>query len=113
MVKCVLNYLYSGFAVIHLTGYGVLALQRLVYAEEVGHFVKNVSGKLRNVLVLIVGRVGEGDCDYLLVITSAVQHGDVTNGIAAHQREGVKGLGAENQNVQRVAVITVGMGMKP
>ena len=44
----------------------------------------------------MVGGVGEGDGDDLLVVFPAVQHGDEADGVDPHQGQGVHGLGAQD-----------------
>ena len=89
---------------------GLLVLQRLVDGEEVGHFRVRMLGKSENIPVYVVGGIAEGDRDDLLIGTAVVQHLDGTDGVAAHQRAGMQGLGAQYQYVQRVVVIGVGAG---
>ena len=72
---------------LHVSGHGLLALQRLVDGEEVGHFVKDVVGQLGDVMIGVVSGVGKGDGDDLFVVLAVVQHGDVAHGVAAHQRQ--------------------------
>ena len=91
-------------------GHGLLALQSLVDGEEVGHLVEDVVGQFGDVLVVFIGGVGEGDGNDLLVVLAVVQHGDVADGVAAHQGQGIQHLGAQHQHVQGVAVVAVGAG---
>ena len=102
--------LHGGGPVVHILGHGLLALQGLVDREEVLHLVKEVGGQIHQVVVGVVGGIGEGDGDDLLVVLAAVQHGDVADGVAAHQCEGVDFLRTEHQHVQRIAVVAVGAG---
>ena len=75
-----------------------------------GHLIKEVGGQVHQVLDVVVGGIGEGDGDDLLVVLSPVQHGDVSNGVTAHQGHGVDGLRAHHQHVQGVPVVAVGPG---
>ena len=67
-------------------------------------------GQVHDIAVLVVARVGEGDGDDLLVVLSAVEHGDVPDRVAPHKRERVEHLRAEHEHVERVAVVAVAAG---
>ena len=87
---------------------GFLVFKRLVDAEEVPHFVKNVLRQLVDALVLVVGRVAERDRDDFFVVSAVVDHRNDADGVAAHQRHRLNRLRAEDENVQRVVVVAVG-----
>ena len=58
----------------------------------------------------VVGGIGEGNGNDLVVQLAAVVHPHTTDGVDLHQGHGVDGLGAKHQYVQRVSVVGVGAG---
>ena len=76
------------------------------------HLFKGVAGELADVVVHVIGWVVLADGDDLLVHFAAVLHCDDAYGLAAHQGERLYGLGADDQDVQRVPVVAVGAGDK-
>ena len=91
---------------------GLFALEGLVDSEEVRHFVKNVLRKFGNVLVGIVCRVVERYCDYLIVKCAVVEHRNYADRVAFYECERFDRLGAEDENVEWVAVVGIGTGDK-
>ena len=84
---------------------GLFVFERLIYLEEVHHFLENVLGQLVDVVIGVVGGILEGDGDDLLVEGAAVDHLDDPDGIAVHEGHGIDGLVAEDEDVQGVAVV--------
>ena len=110
MRKRALDDLHGGFAAVYVARNRLFALQCLVDGKEVRHLVKRVVGQIHNIAVFVVARVGEGDGDDLLVVLTAVEHGDIPDRVAPHERERIEHLGAEHEHVERVAVVAVAAG---
>ena len=72
-----------------------------------------MSGQLGNILVFVIIRVVERDRDYLLIELAAILHHYNAYRIAAHKGHGVYLFAAYDHYVERVAVIAVGLGIKP
>ena len=104
-LDALIGYLYRRIASAELFDYRLLALEHLVYTEEVHYLVENMSRQAVDVSVDVVGGVGEGDGNNLVVQLAAVYHAHGADGGDAHQRQRVEGLGAQHQHIQRVAVI--------
>ena len=102
--------LHGGLAAADLVDGGGLVLQVFVNREEVPHFLEEVGGELIDVGVLIIVGVAEGNGDDLFVVAAVVDHRDDTDGIGAHQNQGLDGFRAKDQHVQRVVVVAVGAG---
>lgn len=96
------------FLVLNLFDCGFFVFQRLVNREEVAHFVKDMERKLGNIRVHIVVGIVERDRDDLFVASAVIHHRDHADGVAFHDRHGVDGFGAKDENVKRVSVIAVG-----
>ena len=90
----------------------LLALQLLVNTEEVRHFIKNMSRKLTDIVVAVVGGVIERDSDDLVIGRTVVYHRNNADRIALNQRQRINRFGAKHQNVQRVAVLGICSGDK-
>ena len=89
---------------------GGLVFQSLVDGEEMLHLLDHMGGKLGNVMVAVIGRIVEGNGNDLFVPLAAVEHGNHTDGVGADEGQGCYRLGAEQQYIQRIAVVTVGAG---
>ena len=76
------------------------------------HLIKNMPRQIHDVVIHIIHGVGEGDGDDLFIVFAAVGHGDIADGVAAHQRQRLQRLRAQDQNIQRVVVVAVGAGDK-
>lgn len=103
-----LDDLHRLFLALHLMYCRFFMLQRFVYGKEMSHFIKNVSGELCDIRIHIVVGIVEGDRDDLFVASAVIHHRDHADGIAFHDRHGVDGFGAKNENVKRVSIIAVG-----
>ena len=72
------------------------------------HFLKDVAREGLNAAVCVVGRVLKRDSDYLLIVLAVVKHGDNADRVALHKHKRVNRLVAEQQHVERVAVVRKG-----
>lgn len=84
---------------------GLFVLEHFIDLKKVHHFVENVTGELRNVLIYVVGRFAERDGDDLFVLLAVVEHIDDADGITLHQRRRQNGFAAQHEHVERVAVV--------
>ena len=99
-------------AVVDLLDRRALVFERLIHLEKVHHLLENVLGQFADVPIAVIRRVAEGDGDDLLVQAAAVRHFDDSDGIAPHQGHGIDGRVAEDEHVQRVAVVRQRAGQK-
>ena len=111
-VDAALNDLYRIVLAFYFIYDGLFALEGLIDCEEVRHFIENVLRKFGNVLVGIVCRVVERYCDYLIVERTVVEHRNYADRVAFYECERFDRLGAEDENIERVAVVGISTGDK-
>ena len=92
---------------------GLFALELLVDGEEMLHFVHHVRGEIVDRLIGRVGRVAVRQGDDLLVHLAPVLHRDHADREAADERAVQDRLRAEDQHVERVAVLRESAGDEP
>ena len=81
-----------------------LVLQRAIDLEEVAHFLDEVRREVGDVVIGVIGRVGEGDGDDLFVLHPIVHHGDDADRVAPHERQRVERFRTQHEHIERVAV---------
>ena len=99
---------HRGIRSLHLVNGSLLVLKRLINAEEMPHFLKNMRRQLRDIRIDVVIRVVKRNGDDLFVVSAVVDHRDNADGIAFHKGHRLDGLRTKNQHVKRIAVIAVG-----
>ena len=72
-----------------------LVLQCLIYCEEMFHLVHHMTGQLGNIMVAVIIRIIERNCNDLLIVFAIVQHGDYTDRIRSYQGHGLYRLGTQ------------------
>ena len=90
-----------------------LMFEHFIDLEEMHHLLEYVLGQFVNVVIVLVVRVVQRNGNYLFVKLAAVHHLYYAYGHAGDERHGIDALVAEDQNVQRIAVVGKRTGNKP
>ena len=80
-------------------------LERLVNFKKMVHFFEDMAGELTEVCIDVVGRLAEGDGDDFFVGLAVVHHVYYAYRIALHERRGQDRFAAQNEHVERIAVV--------
>lgn len=107
MLDSIPDYVNGFFSRANLVDIGILALEGLIYREEVTHLLEDMRWELINVLIHIVVGVVVGDSDYLLVVTAVVYHCDNTDRVGSDERHRLNILSTNQEHIEWVAVIAV------